>query len=210
IFRPDHTSQNIEVGTSHPNISKQMLFKLFELHLDKLYADFGVDKMSLTADRTEDYVIKDHDYLNDNAKYNTPLGDLLDHIGNKIGFDKIIKYLPAQSHIPERAYNCIRHDANLPNFNDMKWAKPISKRPMRMLKQPFILFDFSFFGFDYKGEQQTIIRKTGPERILPEWWWDDPLWRDGARDYWWLTCQTGRQFWVYCTGNKKYFLHGWS
>lgn len=210
IYRPDHSTQSIDIGTSHPSLSQPMLFKLFELHLDKLVADFGIEKIDLIAAQTENYNEKDYDYLDENVKYNTPFSNLIDHIANKIGFEKIINYLPSQSHIPERSFNIYHHDAYILQIEHDAWAKPTQKRPARMLKHPFILFDFSFFGFEYNGEKQTIIRKSGPERILPEWWWDDPLWRDGARDYWWLTCQTGRQFWVYSTANKKYFLHGWS
>lgn len=207
ITRPDHTQQNIEIGTAQPDLNQQNLFKLFALNLDKLIADFGIDKMSLTAVHVEHYIPKNVNYLTDRKIENTPLSHLFDHIGNRIGFDNIITYLPAQSHIPERAYQRFKHGTNV---NNLHWLTNDTKRPMRLLIQPYILFDFSFDGFEYKGEKQQIIGKTGPERISPEWWWDDPLWKEGARDYWWLFSQTGRQFWVFVTAQKRYFLHGLS
>lgn len=207
IFRPDHTEQHIEIGTARPDLELQNLLKLFKLHLDDLVAEFGIDKMQLTANSVEHYIPKNNDYLTDRKIENTPLSHLFDHIGNRIGFDNIINYTPAQSHIPERAYQRLKHGLNI---TDKTWLINDIKRPMRMLIQPFILFDFSFDGFDYQGEKQQIISKTGPERISPEWWWDDPLWQEGARDYWWLLSQTGQQFWVFVTAKKRYFLHGLS
>ena len=207
ITRPDHSEQNIEIGTARPDLSAQNLFKLFALHLDQLIAEFGVDKMRLTAHQVEHYRAKNYDYLAEKKTENTPLSHLFDHIGNRIGFDNIINYLPAQSHIPERAYQRFKHGVDI---GDKIWQTNDTKRPMRMLMQPFILFDFSFERFEYQGEAQVIIGKTGPERISPEWWWDDPLWQEGARDYWWLLSQTGRQFWVFVTAKKRYFLHGLS
>ena len=207
ITRPDHSQQNIEIGTARPDLEAQNLFKLFTLHLDQLIAEFGIDKMSLTANQVEPYRAKNNDYLADKKIENTPLSHLFDHIGNRIGFDNIITYLPAQSHIPERAYQRFKHGADISNKS---WAANDIKRPTRLLIQPFILFNFNFEQFEYQGETQQIIGKTGPERISPEWWWDDPLWQEGARDYWWLVSQTGRQFWIFVTPQKRYFLHGFS
>lgn len=207
IFKPDHSQQHIEIGTARPDLETKNLLKLFSLHLDDLVAEFGIDKMQLTANSVEDYIPKNNDYLTDRKIETTPLSHLFDHIGNRIGFDNIINYLPAQSHIPERAYQRFKHGNDK---SDKTWATTNIKRPMRLLIQPFILFDFSFDGFDYQGEKQYIISKAGPERIAPEWWWDDPLWQDGTRDYWWLLSQTGRQFWVFVTAKKRYFLHGLS
>lgn len=220
IFKPDHTTQHIEIIISQAHLSAQNLTKLFALKLDKLNAPDGIDKMQLTANLVENYIPKSDNYLDKNKLENIPLTDLFDHIGNKIGFDKIIRHSPANNHIPERAFYESRQGSNI---KPLKWQKTPLKRPTRMLKQPYILFDFSFANFDYQGQRQTIIRKSGPERILPEWWWNDPLWHDGARDYWWLIAQTGRQFWVYATAHiiraesgeisateKRYFLHGWS
>lgn len=207
ITRPDHSQQMIEIGTARPDLNKKNLLKLFTLHLDELVADFGIDKMRLTAHQIEPYRPPNNNYLTDKKLENTPLSHLFDHIGNRIGFDNIICYLPAQSHIPERAYERFKHGKTT---GAQAWQSNDIKRPMRLLIQPFILFDFSFDGFDYQGEAQHIISKTGPERISPEWWWDDPLWQSGARDYWWLVSQTGREFWVFVTPQKRYFLHGLS
>ncbi len=38
---------------------------------------------------------------------------------------------------------------------------------------------------------------VGPERILPEWWFDDPAWRSGPRDYWRVEVQGGGRLWLF-------------
>jgi hypothetical protein len=45
----------------------------------------------------------------------------------------------------------------------------------------------------------TTLRATGPERITPEWWFDDPAWRTGLRDYWRIETQEGPRLWLFVT-----------
>ena len=53
---------------------------------------------------------------------------------------------------------------------------------------------------------------TGPERLSPEWWLDDPNWRSGTRDYWKIETETGEQLWIFETKTREYsggwFCHG--
>jgi len=52
----------------------------------------------------------------------------------------------------------------------------------------------------------------GPERIAPEWWWDDPNWRSGVRDYWRVQTAEGRRLWLFhAKGGEMrggWFAHG--
>tara|TARA_R110002073_G_scaffold33647_3_gene100890 strand:+ start:127 stop:336 length:210 start_codon:yes stop_codon:yes gene_type:complete len=45
----------------------------------------------------------------------------------------------------------------------------------------------------------TTLRATGPERIAPEWWFDDPAWRSGLRDYWRVETLEGPRLWLFYT-----------
>lgn len=51
------------------------------------------------------------------------------------------------------------------------------------------------------GAPHRLVRASGPERIAPEWWLDDPHWRTGTRDYWRVTVESGEELWLY-------FAHG--
>jgi protein ImuB len=52
----------------------------------------------------------------------------------------------------------------------------------------------------------TTLRATGPERIAPEWWFDDPTWRSGLRDYWQIETQEGPRLWLFMTPQTQ----GWN
>ena len=45
----------------------------------------------------------------------------------------------------------------------------------------------------------TTLRAHGPERITPEWWFDDPTWRSGVRDYWRIETREGPRLWLFRT-----------
>ena len=55
----------------------------------------------------------------------------------------------------------------------------------------------------------TTGRATGPERIAPEWWLEDPNWRSGMRDYWRVETRQGRRLWMFYTPqNPGWFVQG--
>ena len=55
----------------------------------------------------------------------------------------------------------------------------------------------------------TTGRATGPERIAPEWWLDDPNWRSGLRDYWRVETLQGRRLWLFHTPQEPgWFVQG--
>ena len=55
--------------------------------------------------------------------------------------------------------------------------------------------------FRWRGRDWQLASATGPERIAPEWWLDDPNWRSGVRDYWCVVTTCGARLWLY-------FAHG--
>jgi protein ImuB len=42
-----------------------------------------------------------------------------------------------------------------------------------------------------------VAAATGPARITPEWWLDDPAWRSGPRDYWQVDTEEGARLWLF-------------
>ncbi|TDL86991.1 hypothetical protein [Meridianimarinicoccus aquatilis] len=51
--------------------------------------------------------------------------------------------------------------------------------------------------FRWRRQDHACLEVIGPERIAPEWWFDDPLWRNGVRDYWQVTTGSGARLWLY-------------
>ncbi|MCC5987574.1 MAG: hypothetical protein JJT95_07820, partial [Pararhodobacter sp.] len=53
--------------------------------------------------------------------------------------------------------------------------------------------------FRWRRRWLTLARATGPERLAPEWWLDDPAWRSGLRDYWRVETAEGPRLWLFFT-----------
>ena len=51
--------------------------------------------------------------------------------------------------------------------------------------------------FRWRRARHACAAATGPERIAPEWWLDDPDWRSGTRDYWQITTTGGARLWLF-------------
>jgi hypothetical protein len=111
------------------------------------------------------------------------LADLLSSLGNRIGFERVLRLLPAQSLIPERSF------LMSPAAYSVAEPMPATGGPQR----PITIFPpepvsasagVPPASFRWRRMRFTTLRATGPERIAPEWWLDDPAWRSGLRDYW--------------------------
>jgi len=53
--------------------------------------------------------------------------------------------------------------------------------------------------FRWRRRWLTLAQAQGPERLAPEWWWDDPAWRSGLRDYWRVETAEGPRLWLFRT-----------
>jgi protein ImuB len=60
--------------------------------------------------------------------------------------------------------------------------------------------------FRWRGMALRTRAAHGPERIAPEWWFDDPAWRTGLRDYWRVETDQGRRLWLFHTPQSP----GWA
>jgi protein ImuB len=57
--------------------------------------------------------------------------------------------------------------------------------------------------------EMTTRLADGPERITPEWWFDDPGWRSGVRDYWRVETAQGARLWMFHTlQDQGWFVQG--
>lgn len=208
IHRVDGSTQAITAGTSEAVSRPEHLTFLIEEHLDLLDAGFGIEKVELrmpvVEPRTEVAL-----RLTDAAEP-VALPALIDRLGNRIGFDNVLRFAPADTHIPERAFSASAAAwmSAAPN------AWPDLPRPVRLLEHPQPLDAMTPETFSLHGRSHQIHHRQGPERIAPEWWWDDPAWRSGPRDYWRIADDDGRLLWVYRTANAppkpgvSWYLHG--
>ena len=196
IQRTDHTEEVTEIGLARPSRDAPAIARLFERAVDAMDAGFGIEATRLQAMVTEPLSLKQNDSFSREARDDDVLSDLIARIGNRIGFDHVTRFLPAQSHIPERAFTVAAAAYSTPeSFPSSGLVRPLllfTPEPIQPIGEARPPNAFNWRGMAYQTQ-----RATGPERIAPEWWWDDPTWRNGVRDYWRIQTAEGRRLWLF-------------
>ena len=222
-YRCDQTMQWFDVGLARASSDPKRIHSLLALKIAKIDAGFGIDMLRLEATQTEP--LQPHQQRQPLHSPSAPaavatttvtqtvdIEDLIGRIGARIGLDHITHRHPGDSHIPEKSALTLA----------AAWSEPARKWPACAAPRPLILWppepviapDTSTppTQFRWRGRSVTTLQATGPERLAPEWWLDDPNWRSGVRDYWCLTTQTGDRLWLfYAHGaalSAGWFTHG--
>jgi protein ImuB len=128
-----------------------------------------------------------------------------------------MRFLPAESHIPERAFSTAVAAYSV--GADWRTGHRAIPRPITLLRpkllhlppEEILVRNRPPAQFYYGGKLYTQAKARGAERLAPEWWWDDPNWRSGPRDYWEVATQEGPRLWMFCTVGARepgWFLQG--
>ena len=243
IRRADGGSDRTGVGLMRPGRDARTIGDLFARKLDDLDAGFGIDSLRLHATRVEPLAAaqiapggdpQGSDPQGGGAK-GEKLDTLLGRIANRVGFDAVIRLAPAESHMPERSW--LRFSAAHSEAGSDGWPVPRAPRPVTILTPEALTMEVAATRrppahFVWRRQLFETVRATGPERITPEWWLDDPAWRTGLRDYWRIeavrpatmrsaTMQSAsssstRQLWIYHTPEvppessalSRWYVHG--
>jgi protein ImuB len=205
LRRVDQGAQQVELRLAAPMRDAARILPLFERGIGTVDAGFGIDQMRLEATQVEPLL--NAQITNATASRPDGLDDLITRLGNRIGLENIQRFLPADSHIPERSFQVAPAAYSAPNG---AWScqRP---RPLKL----FAPEPISGAGaqpparFRWRRMALTMGRSTGPERISPEWWLPDEAWRTGVRDYWYVETREGRRLWLFHTPqNPGWFVHG--
>ena len=203
--RVDGQDQQVELRLARPLRDADRIKALFERGVDEIDAGFGIDQIRVIATQVEHLPVQQMTYAT--AQRHDGLHDLITRLGNRIGLENIRRFLPADSHIPERSYTVA----------PAAWTDPLGtwvthvRRPIRMFPPEVIAANASTppKHFRWRRLSLTTARATGPERIAPEWWLPDENWRSGVRDYWRIETRQGRRLWMFYTPqNPAWFVHG--
>ncbi len=223
-YRVDGSPQSARIGTVRPMRDPKRLACLFGERLDDLDPGFGIEAMVLSAPLTEPLAPTQSSLASGltppSDGVSTDLAALMDRLGNRLGFGQVLRVVPVETHIPERAYRAAP-------VNEQKATRPWPERPRRplcLLRRPEPIETVALLPPGEPGDPPALFRwgrsvhqvrrAEGPERIAPEWWRSDPVWRDGPRDYWCVEDEAGRRFWIYREGPLRpgepspWFLHG--
>lgn len=195
--RVDSDNQTTEIGLARPMRDPKRMTRLFAHAVEKMDAGFGIERMWLEAIETEPLNLTQQSHIDRKNRESEALADLLSRVGNRVGFENVQRYLPAESHIPEKSFVIAAAAYSEPAGD---W--PVSKRRPLMIFPPEPITGRDRMPpqhFRWRNMRFSIAHSEGPERIQPEWWLDDPDWRSGLRDYWRVQTHQGRRLWLFHT-----------
>jgi protein ImuB len=205
LRRVDQASQKVEIRLARPLRDAARILPLFERGVDQVDAGFGIDQLRLEAVQVEPVPVQQ--ITQSRAHTSDQLHDLVTRIGTRIGLENVQRFLPADSHIPERSF-LIASAAYCEPAGPWVTMRP---RPLRLFPPEFIngTGPVPPQNFRWRRIALTTGRATGPERIAPEWWLEDEAWQSGLRDYWQVETRQGRRLWLFYTPqNPGWFVQG--
>lgn len=212
-FRVDSKMVQTSISTTRGSHNVLHLCKLFALQINRIAPALGIELFVLEATKVENIdPLQEKLWAGKPGLQNTSLSELLDRISNKIGADRIKRFLPAEHYWPERS---IRPAVSLKEMPQAVWSvnRP---RPIRLLSRPkpiqvmALLPDYPPKVFTFKGKRHIVNKADGPERIEREWWLD----KGEHRDYYAVEDEEGQRYWLFRSGHYNgedggWYLHGY-
>ncbi len=224
--RVDGADQRAEIRLARPGRDPMRLRELFMPKLAEIDAGFGIDALRLAALEIEPLKPAQLGQRHRETEA-TRLADLVSRLGNRIGFENVLRFLPAESHAPERAQMI----AAAAHSEAEAWERAGPPRPIVLFAPERVRCldglpsapgrgpsseDGARSGppptFAWRGRRLTTLCAQGPERLAPEWWLDDPAWASGLRDYWLVATAEGPRLWLFHTpadpAAPAWYAHG--
>lgn len=205
LRRVDQGQQQVELRLARPLRDPERILALFERGITDVDAGFGIDQLRLEAVQVEPLPAQQMSHVSGPGQGH--LDDLISRLGTRIGLENIHRYLPAESHIPERSFITAPAAWSEP---DGVWAG-LQPRPIQLFPPEPLAHQGAKPPIRFKWRRMSLStgRAIGPERIAPEWWLEDDNWRSGVRDYWRIHTRQGRRLWMFFTPqNPGWFVQG--
>ncbi len=145
---------------------------------------------------------------------------LIDRYGNRLGFENIGRFVPYESHIPERSERLISVTDTPPGPPEWPQQGFYAGRPFALLPRPEPITaiaevpDGAPILFDWRRVSHRVVRAEGPERIAPEWWGRLAREVEPTRDYFRIEDMDGYRFWIFRHGlyerleKPSWYMHG--
>lgn len=224
FFRADGATRRIEALAGRPLRAPAVMKKLFMTRLDALVdpvdPGFGFDMIKLVAFAGDPYRGAQIRFERDRVDQEA-VADLVDRLTARFGSASVERFLPLDSHIPERAARRVVAISDCES--QIGWTSGAAGEPPL---RPILLFtppqpvetvaevpDGPPFRFRWRRVLHEVARAEGPERIAPEWWRRNE--RARSRDYYRVENRQGHRFWLYREGiygredgAVQWFIHG--
>lgn len=209
-FRADGGVASVEVGLAGAFDSPARIRPLLHLKLDQVDAGFGIDCLRLEALATETVSAIQHRGQLEVATQapdlagRIPAGsvqaleDLIGRLGARLGTEAVLRLHPADSHVPAKSARLLLAAWSQPH--DGSWPASSCPRPLVMFRpEPVDAPETPGLPSRFRWRRRDFIVRmaVGPERLQPEWWFEDPDWRGGTRDYWRVEAEGGERLWLF-------------
>ena len=214
--RTDNVIEAVRIGLAKPVRDVKRLTRLLCDKIETIDPGWGIEVMRIAATETESLIPKQMTSLL-LEETQADVTDLLDTLSNRIGSDRLYRFAPVASDVPERSVK--RVPASAPDVGG-GWPKRWP-RPTRLLSPPesietmALMPDYPPVSFSWRGKRRRVQAADGPERIFGEWWKRDAE-LTTVRDYFRIEDETGERYWIYRagdgedmgTGSQRWFMHG--
>ena len=207
----DHTESELEIGLGAALTDPARIAPLFAPKVEKLDAGFGIDALHLRVVHHEALPPRDAPVLpalsaaDADRTGDAGWQDLLGRLGNRVGFERLHRFVPVESHWPEREFSTPPAVETVTMTPDFPGAGP--DRPLILFRPEPVLVDRDKdegrshppSSFRWRRQAHQVRRVRGPERIAPEWWRDSQGGRlgDEVRDYWHVQTANGPRLWLF-------------
>jgi protein ImuB len=216
FHRVDRGIAAIRVGTAAPVRGPKRLTRLLCDKIETIDPGFGVEMMSLCAARAEPFETRQirTSLLSDEPERD--VSALIDTLANRVGEDRLYRFAPVASDVPERAIRKIPPAAPPAGGSWPDWPRPARLlAPPEPIETVALLPDHPPVSFNWRGIRRRVRRADGPERVFGEWWKRDAELAT-IRDYFRVEDEAGERFWIFragdgedaASGSQSWFMHG--
>ncbi len=223
IYRIDGERRTARLSTARATCEVSHMVRLLTGRLEGIDPGFGFDLLTLEALRTEP-MRQVQTHLHGERDRDADIARLIDRLTAQFGKERITWSHWVESHLPERVEERVPAIDNAPVHRPAEPPRrqlaAIAQRPIRLLDPPeevsviYLAPDGPPARFTWRRRPFTVTRRSGPERIAPEWWRARPGTR--LRDYYKVEVQDGQRIWLYREGlagdrrgdEPRWFVHG--
>lgn len=195
--------QFIRIGMAQPVRDPKRLARLLRDRIETIDPGFGIGIIVLAAIEAEPLRQKQaFSSLIDPPK--PDVSELVDVLANRVGGNRLYRFTPVQSDVPERSV--MRVPLLAPETGaawEGEWP-----RPPRLLARPepietmALLPDNPPVWFTWRGVRRRVQRADGPECIRSEWWKRDAE-MTTVRDYFRVEDEAGERYWLFRSGDGE-------
>lgn len=183
----------VSIGFARPCFDAGKVQRQFERPLDSLNIKFGADWFRLVAETLEPIRERQRIMGQEVDDAIEDLSQVITTLGNRLGFDRVRRFVPRDSHLPDREFSTIEA-ADCAAISD--WPDVERKRPLRVFRpERLSTLESGRPPKRFQWRRQVFVTQSaiGPERLSSEWWAENP---DTLKDYWAVETEGGERLWL--------------